>query len=140
MDQESLEQIRQIVTEATQGLRTEMQAGLTGLRQDMGSLAGDLRQGIASSSDGLRREMGSLAGELRREIIAASEENKRHTGVLYDDLQHKIELVIEGQQGIKHEVQELREKMDEDTRDTRALLRASYQDLHLRVERLEHRS
>lgn len=159
MDQESLEQIRQIVAEATQGLRVEMREATEGVRAELrGGLAEvrqevqgvrtelgqeiqrvrtDLGQEIQGGRTDLGQEIQGVRTELRLEIIAASEENKRHAGVLYDDLQHKIELVIEGQQVLRHEIQEVSEKVDRESRDTRALLKASYQELHQRVERLE---
>ncbi len=114
MDQESLAQIRQIVTDATQGLRQDMQGGLTELREEM----------VAS------------AGGLRQEIVASADEAKRHTGVLFEDLQHKFELVIEGQQGVRQQIQGVRLEVEHESQETRALLRVSYQELHQRVEDL----
>lgn len=117
MDQESLVQIRQIVTEATQGLRQEMQGGLTELREEI----------VAS------------AGGLRQEIVSSADEVKRHTGVLLEDLQHKFVLVIEGQQGVRQQIQDVRLEVEHESQETRALLRVSYQELNQRVENLEQR-
>jgi hypothetical protein len=125
------------VAEATQGLRVEMREATEGVGAELRGGLAEVRQEIQGVRTELGQEIQGVRTELRLEIIAASEENKRHAGVLYDDLQHKIELVIEGQQVLRHEIQEVSEKVDRESRDTRALLKASYQELHQRVERLE---
>lgn len=106
MDQESLAQIKQIVTEATEAVE------------------GRLRQEIQQTE-------GRLLGEI--------EEGKRHTGVLVEHLEHKISLLVEGQQAVRHYMEDFRSEMQSETKETRALLRLSYQQLHQRVENLEQR-
>lgn len=93
MDQESLAQIKQIVTEATEAIE------------------------------------GRLLGEI--------EGGKRHTGVLVEHLEHKISLLVEGQESVRQYMEEFRSEMHSETKETRALLRLSYQQLHQRVENLE---
>ena len=44
------------------GLRTEMQKGLGGMRHEMGALRDELRKGLSET----RQEMGELRGELRK--------------------------------------------------------------------------
>lgn len=95
MDAESLAQIREIVTGATQALRQEFQDGLA--------------------------------------------ETKRHTGILVEDLHHKLDLVVEGQQFLRQQVQDVHSEIEHESQETRALLRLSYQQLHQRVENLERR-
>ncbi len=153
MDADSLTQIRQIVTEASQGLREEM-----------GALRGELRQEILSSSSALRGEMQSLRTELRQEIVATATtlreemgglrqevsasaatlrediaDAKRHTGVLVEDLHHKLDLVIEGQQFHRQQFVDIRSEIHQESRDTRAMLQLSYHQLQERVENLERR-
>jgi hypothetical protein len=78
VDAESLGQIRQIVTETAQVLRQEIQEGLAATTQT-----------------------------LRQEIHEGLAETKRHTGVLIEDLHHKLDLVIEGQQFLRQQVQDV---------------------------------
>jgi hypothetical protein len=72
-------------------------------------------------------------GRLREEIETA----KRHTGVLVEHLEHKISLLAEGQQTLRQYVEDFRSETQNETAETRALLRLSYQQLHQRVEDLE---
>jgi hypothetical protein len=106
MDQESLAQIKQIVTEATEAVE------------------GRLRQEIHQTGGQLRQEIQQTEGRLRGEI----EDVKRHTGVL-----------VEGQQAAREYMEDFRSEMQSETKETRALLRLSYQQLHQRVENLEQR-
>lgn len=117
MDQESLAQIKQIVTEATEAVE------------------GRLRQEIQQTEGRLHQEIQQTEGRLLGEI----EEGKRHTGVLVEHLEHKISLLVEGQQAVRHYMEDFRSEMQSETKETRALLRLSYQQLHQRVENLEQR-
>ena len=117
MDAESLAQVQQIVTTAVTGLRQEFAAGFAVLRQEIATTAADLRQ----------------------EMRASAEEVKRHTGVLFEDTQHKLELVVEGMQFFRQSVVDVRAEIAHESRETRALLKLSYEQLHRRVENLEHR-
>ncbi len=117
MDQEFLAQIKQIVTEATEAVE------------------GRLRQEIHQTGGQLRQEIQQTEGRLRGEI----EDVKRHTGVLVEHLEHKISLLVEGQQAAREYMEDFRSEMQSETKETRALLRLSYQQLHQRVENLEQR-
>lgn len=117
MDQDSLAQIQQIVTGATEVLE------------------GRLRQEIQRIDSGLRQEIRQTEGRLGSEI----EDVKRHTGVLVEDLEHKFSLLVEGQQDARQYMEDFRSEMQGETKETRALLRLSYQQLHQRVENLEQR-
>lgn len=150
MDADSLTQIRQIVTEASQGLREEL-----------GALRAELRQEIASSSSALRGKMQSLRTELRQEIAATANtlreemagvrqevsasattlrediaDAKRHTGVLVEDLHHKLDLVIEGQQFHRQQFVDIHSAIHQKSRDTRAMLPLPYHLLQEQVENL----
>lgn len=78
---------------------------------------------------------GAVEGRLRDRI----DEAQRHAGVLIEDLQHKFELVIEGQQALQQSLGSMRAEVHQESQETRALLRLSYQQLHQRVESLEQR-
>lgn len=110
MDQESLAQIQQIVTTATDSLRQEYHHGMAGVE-----------------------------ARLRSEIAEKTEEVKRHSGVLHEDILHKLDLVVEGQQFLRQQIVDVDAKLDRESRETRALLQLSYQQLSQRVETLEHR-
>ena len=75
---------------------------------------------------------------LREEMQASAAEIKGHTGVLIEDLHHKLELVVEGLQFVRQSVVDVRAEITHESRETRALLKLSYEQLHLRVETLEH--
>ncbi|MBA5866400.1 MAG: hypothetical protein GDA67_06850 [Nitrospira sp. CR1.3] len=110
MDQESLVQIQGIVSAATESLRAD----------------------IAEA----RRDTNVLRQELRTEIADA----KRHAGVLTEGLRHELQLVAEGLQlHVSERHAEERTHMDEQFRETRALLQLSYGQVQDRVERLEQR-
>ena len=83
-----------------------------------------------------------------RDIIDAATESlradiadaKRHAGVLTEGLRHELQLVAEGFQvhlGRRHA--EERSHLDEQFRETRALVQLSYGQIQERVERLEQR-
>jgi hypothetical protein len=116
MDQESLNQIRQIVMEATEVVEGR-------LRGDIGAVEGRLRGDIEA-----------VEGRLRGDI----EEVKRHTGVLVEHLEQKIELLAEGHESLHHKIEDVRSELqssiNHESHETRALLRSSYQHLHQRVE------
>jgi hypothetical protein len=53
--------------------------------------------------------------------------------VLIEDLQHKLDLVLESQQGIGRHVEDVRSELVRESEETRALLRLSYQQLQQRI-------
>lgn len=92
MDQESLAQIQQIVTAASESLRAEIADG------------------------------------------------KRHAGVLTEGLRHELQLMAEGfQMHLDRRHADDRAYLDEQFRETRALVQLSYGQIQERVERLEQR-
>jgi LPS O-antigen subunit length determinant protein (WzzB/FepE family) len=136
MDAESLAQIEQIVTGAVSG-------GEGRLRQEFGekteTLAASLRHEIAVRTE-------SLATSLRQEFREGIEEVKRHSGVLYEDVLHRIDLVVEGHQGLNQKIERvetkierLETKMEHEFLEVRALIQLSYRQLQERVETLEQR-
>ena len=110
MDQESLAQIQQIVGAATEALRTDIA--------------------------GVKRHTDVVTEALRADIADA----KRHTGVLTEGLRHELQLVAEGfQMHLDRRHADDREYLDNQFRETRALIQLSYGQLQERVERLEQR-
>ena len=92
MDQESLAQIQQIISAATETLRVE--------------------------------------------IVEA----KRHAGVLTEGIRHELQLVAEGfQLHLDRRHVDDRAYLDEQFRETRALIQISYGQIQERVQRLEQR-
>lgn len=124
MDAHSLDQIRQVVADATQGLRQDIAASAATLRQEMAASTTELRQEIAASATTLRDDLSEV---------------KRHTGVLVEDLHHKLDLVIEGHQLLRQQIAESRSENERQARETRALIQLSYHQLQERVESLERR-
>ena len=110
MDQESLAQIQQIVGAATEALRTDIA--------------------------GVKRHTDVVTEALRADIADA----KRHTGVLTEGLRHELQLVAEGfQMHLDRRHADDREHVDNQFRETRALIQLSYGQIQERVERLEQR-
>lgn len=80
--------------------------------------------------------VGAATESLRADIADA----RRHTGVLTEGLRHELQLVAEGFQlhlGRRHA--EERTYLDDQFRETRALIQLSYGQIQERVERLEQR-
>jgi hypothetical protein len=91
---------------------------------DQESLA-QIQQLIASSTDTLRGELA---------------DSKRHAGVLAEGLRHELQLVAEGfQMHLDRRHAEDRSFLEEQFRETRALIQLSYGQIQERVERLEQR-
>ena len=84
----------------------------------------------------IREIIGAATESLRADIADA----KRHTGVLTDGLRHELQLVAEGfQMHLSRRHAEERSHLDDQFRETRALVQLSYGQLQERVQRLEHR-
>jgi phosphate uptake regulator len=90
----------------------------------------------------LRDEMQALREDLGEKIVAA----ERHAGALFEEALHRIDLVVEGHQGLNQKIERLETKIDRlETRmeheflEMRALIQLSYRQLQERVETLEQR-
>jgi len=117
MDQESLIQIQRIIGAATESLRTDIAEA-------------------QRNTGALREELQLVADSLRTDIM----ESRRQTGILTEGLRHELQLVAEGfQLHLSQRHTEERAHMDEQFRETRALLRLSYGQIQERVERLEEK-
>ena len=80
--------------------------------------------------------VGAATETLRVEIA----DSKRHTGVLTEGLRHELQLVAEGfQMHLDRRHADDRAYLDEQFRETRALIQLSYGQIQERVERLEQR-
>ena len=78
--------------------------------------------------------VGSAVETLRRDIV----ETTRQTGVLTEGLRHELQVVAEGfQLHLDRRHTNDRTYLDEQFRETRALIQLSYGQLQERVERLE---
>jgi len=75
--------------------------------------------------------------QVNQRIDDRFEEVKRHTGVLAEDLRKEVHLLAEGlathieAESVRHQA------IQEQFRETRALIHLSYEQLHQRVENLE---
>jgi len=84
----------------------------------------------------IQQIVGAAAETLRGEIVEA----KRHTGVLTEGLRHELQLVAEGfQMHLDRRHADDRSYLEEQFRETRALIQLSYGQIQERVERLEQR-
>ena len=125
MDQESLTQIKQIVTEATDATEGRLRGEIRQIVMEATqAVEARLRGDIQQTAGRLREDIQQIEHQLRGEI----EDAKRHTGVLVEHLGH-----AEGHQSLHHKIEEVRSELRSDIRqeseDTRALLRSptSYQ-------------
>ena len=99
---------------------------------DQESLA-QIQQIVGAATEALRAD---LTGTLRTEIADA----KRHTGVQTEGLRHELQLVAEGfQMHLDRRHADDRAHVDNQFRETRALIQLSYSQIQERVERLEQR-
>lgn len=84
-----------------------------------------IQQLIAAATDTLRGDIS---------------DSKRHVGVLTEGLRHELQLVTEGfQMHLDRRHAEDRSFLEEQFRETRALIHLSYGQIQERVERLEQR-
>lgn len=84
----------------------------------------------------IQQIVGAATETLRVEIA----DSKRHTGVLTEGLRHELQLVAEGfQMHLDRRHVDDRAYLDEQFRETRALIQLSYGQIQERVERLENR-
>lgn len=84
----------------------------------------------------IQQIVGAATEVLRTEIVDA----KRHTGVLTEGLRQELQLVAEGfQMHLDRRHTDDRAYLDEQFRETRALVQLSYGQIQERVERLEQR-
>jgi hypothetical protein len=84
----------------------------------------------------IQQIVGAATEALRTEIVDA----KRYTGVLTEGLRHELQLVAEGfQMHLDRRHADDRAYLDEQFRETRALIQLSYGQIQERVERLEQR-
>ena len=84
----------------------------------------------------IQQIVGAATEALRTDIVEA----KRHTGVLTEGLRHELQLVAEGfQMHLDRRHADDRAYLDEQFRETRALIQLSYGQIQERVERLEQR-
>ena len=144
MDAESIAQIEQVVTAAIGGAEGRLRQEF-GEKIDaaIGGAEGRLGQEFGKKIDAA---IGGAEGRLGQEFGEKIEEVKRHSGVLYEDVLRRIDLVVEGHQGLRQGLLALREqvkdldaKIEHESLETRALIQLSYRQLQDRVDTLERR-
>ena len=117
MDVESLAQIEQIVSRAEVRLRNDF---------------GEKTEALGTT---LRQEIGEKTEKLGERI----EEVKRYSGVLYEDMSKKLDLVLEGFEGLRQGNAALRQMIQHESLEMQSLMKLSYRQLQERVESLEQR-
>lgn len=121
MDAESLVPIERLVATA---FTTAVGGAEERLRKDMEALKGRLRQDI---------------GTLRKELGGRIEDVKQHTGVLYEEMCRRFDLVVESYQTVLDGQKNIRQMIEHESLETRALVQLSYRQLQERVDTLERR-
>jgi hypothetical protein len=94
---------------------------------------------VGTALTSLSQELATAITGLRQEIVDSRHETMRHTGILFEDVQHKLDLIIEGMQFLRQADADIRTEIAHESRETRALLRLSYEQLDQRVHTLEQR-
>ncbi len=61
-----------------------------------------------------------IRNESSQELREENQETRRHTGVLVEDLHHKLDLVVEGHQFIRQQIQDIRSELKLESQETRA--------------------
>ncbi len=98
---------------------------------------------IVSGAEGrLRQEYGKKTEKLSERI----EDVRQYSGVLHEEVLRRIDLVVEGHQGLHQKIERLESRMEDgfarierEFLETRALIQLSYRQLQDRVETLEQR-
>ena len=114
MDAESLAQIEQIVTTAVSGSEGR-------LRQEFGE------------------KIETLGISVRQELAEKFEEAERHSGVLFEEMGRRLDLVVEGFEGLRQGQTALRQIIEHESLELQSLMKLSYRQLQDRVETLEQR-
>src|SRR5262249_34949490 len=121
------------VAEETRSLRTDL-ADVAGATQSLRADVADARRHASVLTEGVRHELQLVAESLRADIADA----RRHAGVLTEGLRHELQLVAEGfQLHLEHRHAEDRAYIDDQFRETRALIQLLHGQIQERVERLE---
>lgn len=87
----------------------------------------------------IRQIINESSKELRKDIQENLADMRRQTGVLIEDLHHKLDLMVEGQQFIRQQIQDVHSELERESQETRALFQLSYKQLHQQVQHLEQR-
>lgn len=132
MDAESLAQIKQIVSGTEDRLRNEMQALGPSLRNETHQLGTSLRDEMQELGASLRQEFDEKLNE-------KFEKAERHSGVLFEEMGRRLDLVVEGFEGLHQGQSALRQKIEHESLETQSLMKLSYRQLQDRVETLEQR-
>jgi hypothetical protein len=94
-------------------------------------------------STAISKETATLRREFEVKLNEKFEEAERHSGVLHEDVLRRIDLVVEGYQGLHQKIENvearLAARIEHEALETRALIQLSYRQLQDRVETLEQR-
>ena len=90
---------------------------------------------VTAATDRPRQEMAQMESRFDDRL----EDIKRHMSVLAEGLRHDIQLVAEAGQLHSERLDDVRREVDIQNRETRALLRVTYEQIQQRVENLERR-
>ena len=137
MDAESLVQIERVVATA---VTTAVSGAEDRLRRDMGTLEGRLRKetetivttALSGAEERLRKATETLV------TTAVSGAEGRH-GILYEEMCRRFDLVVESYQTVLDGQKNIRQMIEHESLETRALVQLSYRQLQERVDTLERR-
>jgi hypothetical protein len=109
---------------------------------DADSLA-QIRQIVSGTEERLRNEMQALGPSLRQvfdeKMNEKFEEAERHSGVLFEEMGRRLDLVVEGFEGLRQGQTALRQMVEHESLEMQSLIKLSYRQLQDRVETLEQR-
>ena len=90
-------------------------------------------------STAISKETAMLRQEFDVKLSEKFEEAERHSGVLFEEMGRKLDLVVEGFEGLRQGQAALRQMIEHESLELQSLMKLSYRQLQDRVEALEQR-
>lgn len=132
MDAESLNQVEKIVITAVKGVEGR-------LRKDFNEKFEEAERHTDEKFEQAAQQSEALHEEALRHTDEKFEEAERHSGVLFEEMGRRLDLVIEGFEGLRQGQAALRQMIEHESLELQSLIKLSYRQLQERVETLEQR-
>lgn len=104
------------------------------LREYLEGFKGELKRHIEESLD---TKVGELRQVIYKEFHAKAEELKQHSGIIYEEFQKRIDLVVECHEVLDRKIDELKEEIASELKETRLMMKTLFKDVDHRVKVLE---
>ena len=87
----------------------------------------------------ISKETATLRQEFEVKLNEKFGEAERHSGVLFEEMGRRLDLVVEGFEGLREGQTALRQMIEHESLEMQSLMKLSYRQLQDRVETLEQR-